>query len=731
MTDTLDLNITGMTCAACSARLERVLNAQPGVESAWVNLARETARIRYRSTETDRDALIASVAVAGFSATLIDPNARAADQATKAARLRREGWIFAIAALLSLPLVAQMLFMGGAEGGQQHTGLPLWLQWALATPVQFWAGARFYRGAWHALRGGGANMDVLVALGTSAAYFYSTAVWLTAPHAMVYFEAAAAVISLVRLGKLLEARAKAGTSTAIESLIRLQPLTARVLRELNGEIGELEVPIADLRPGDRIRVRAGERIAVDGEVLDGQSSVDEALLTGESLPLEKRPGAPVYAGTQNLAGTLTLLAHSVGEQTQLMEIVRLTETAAGSKAPIQALADRVSALFVPAILALAALTLAGWWLYTGEALSGLVPAVAVLVIACPCALGLATPTAVVVGLGRAAQLGLLVRSAEALERCEKLSVIALDKTGTLTTGQIEITTLWPEMGLTDAALLRLAAALEQGSSHPIAQAIRAAASAPLPPVEAFEERPGQGVRGRVEGRWLSLGPAPTPPSPHLTWVALHEETASGEQLLGHLGLQDRLRPTSRAAVLRLQGLGIEVHMLSGDRPEIAQRIATEAGIDKVQAGIRPQAKAMAIAALKANLKANLKAGLKSDGGAVGMVGDGINDAPALASADVGFGMHTGADIAREAADITLMRNDLHALADAIELARAVLKKIRQNLFFAFIYNVLALPLAALGMLNPVIAGAAMALSSVSVVSNSLLLKRFRTGQMRL
>ncbi len=715
MTGTLDLNIIGMTCAACSARLERVLGAQPGVESAWVNLARETARIRYREAETEPQALIAAVAGAGFSATPIDPNARAAEQAQKAARLRREGWVFAIAALLSLPLVAQMVFMGGAEDSQQHAGLPLWLQWALATPVQFWAGARFYRGAWHALRGGGANMDVLVALGTSAAYFYSTAVWLTEPHGSVYFEAAAAVITLVRLGKLLEARAKTGTGAAIEGLIRLQPQTARVLRDIDGKPNEVEISIAELHPGDRIWIRAGERIAVDGDVLGGHSSVDEALLTGESLPVEKQAGARVYAGTQNLAGALTVVAHGVGEQTQLMEIVRLTEAAAGSKAPIQALADRVSAVFVPAILALAALTFAGWWLFTGDAQSGFVPAVAVLVIACPCALGLATPTAVVVGLGRAAQMGLLVRSAEALERCEKLTVMALDKTGTLTTGQIEVTALRPASGLSDDELLRLAAALEKGSQHPIAQAIHAARPTDLPSVEAFEEVPGQGVHGRVEGRALQLRPAAEPPDDSLTWIACHETTATGERLLGHIGVQDRLRPTSRAAVERLQKMGIEVHMLSGDRPEVAQHIAAEVGIDRVQAGIKPHTKALAIAALKAG------------GRSVGMVGDGVNDAPALASADVGFGMHAGADIAREAADITLMRNDLHALADAIELARAVMKKIRQNLFFAFIYNVLALPLAALGMLNPVIAGAAMALSSVSVVSNSLLLKRHRSS----
>ncbi len=708
---TFSLNIAGMTCAACSARLERVLNAQPGVESAWVNLARETARIRYRDTETNPDTLIAAVADAGFSATPIDPNARATEQTVKAARLRREGWIFAIAALFSLPLVAQMAFMGG----EIHAGLPLWLQWTLATPVQFWAGARFYRGAWHALRGGGANMDVLIALGTSAAYFYSTVVWLTEPHGIVYFEAAAAVITLVRLGKFLEAQAKAGTGAAIEGLIRLQPQTARVLREMDGTPSEVEIAIAELHPGDRIRVRAGERIAVDGEVLDGLSSVDEALLTGESLPVEKHAGERVYAGTQNLAGTLTLVAHEVGEQTQLMEIVRLTEAAAGSKAPIQAIADRVSAVFVPAILVLAAFTFVGWWLFTGNAQTGFVPAVAVLVIACPCALGLATPTAVVVGLGRAAQMGLLVRSADALERCEKLTVIAVDKTGTLTTGQIEVTALRSESSLSGNELLRLAAALEQGSQHPIAHAIHAAHPTDLPSVEAFEEVPGQGVRGRIEGRTLQLHPATEPPDDALTWIACHETTAAGERLLGHIGVQDRLRPTSRAAVERLRRLGIEVHMLSGDRPEVAQHIAAEAGIDQVQAGIKPQAKALAIAALKTN------------GRTVGMVGDGINDAPALASADVGFGMHTGADIAREAADITLIRNDLHALADAIELSRAVMRKIRQNLFFAFIYNVLALPLAALGMLNPVIAGAAMALSSVSVVSNSLRLKRHTSG----
>lgn len=702
MSASLDLNITGMTCAACSGRLERVLNAQAGVESAWVNLARETARIRYRASETDPAALITAVAHAGFTATPIDPNAHATRQTEKTAELAHEWRVFILAAILTLPLIAQMAFMGGGHAA----GLPLWLQWTLATPVQIWAGARFYREAWNAIKTGGSNMAVLVALGTSAAYLYSSLVWLTSgDHAQVYFEAGAAVITLVRLGKLLEARAKAGTGAAIEALIRLQPQTARVITA----DGEREIRIADLHPGQHIRIRAGERIAVDGRVVDGASSVDEAMLSGESLPVEKAVGATVFAGTQNLSGTLTVVAEGVGQETQLMEIVRLTEAAAGSKAPIQALADRVSAIFVPAILLLALATFSAWWLITGDAYTGFVPTVAVLVIACPCALGLATPTAVVVGLGRAAQLGILIRSAEALERAEHLSVIALDKTGTLTTGHLELVALRPNTDLSEGELLRLAAALEQGSSHPIARAIQKAAPASLPPLEGFTETPGLGVRATVEGRELSLGPAEWPPDNSNAWIELR----AGNTLLGHLAFRDRLRPSSRAAVARLHALGIEIHMLSGDRTEIAARIAAEVGIEHYQAGIKPQTKAMTVAALKAN------------GQRVGMVGDGINDAPALAAADVGFGMHSGTDIARESADITLMQDDLHAVADSVILARAVMRKIRQNLFFAFFYNVLALPLAAMGMLNPVIAGAAMALSSVTVVSNSLLLKRWQ------
>jgi Cu+-exporting ATPase len=720
--ETVDLAIGGMTCAACSARLERVLNALPGVE-AHVNLATEKARVRYTPGLASTDDLIAAVARAGFTATPVTDAARAEDKARRLAAYRHERRVVIIAALLTLPLLAMMPFM---FGGEHHVAwMPPWLQWLLATPVQFWVGARFYRGAWNSLRGGGANMDVLVALGTSAAYFYSLAVLLFDPGGHVYFEASAAIITLVRLGKLLEARARSRTSAAIEQLLGLQPRRARV--ERGGRMQDIDA--AQLRIGDIVEVRAGERVPVDGVVLDGSSNVDESLLTGESLPLAKRPGARVHAGTHNLEGLLRVRAEGVGAHTQLMEIVRLTEAAQGSKAPIQALADRIAAVFVPAVVALALLTFAGWWLAGGDFTQSLIPAVAVLVIACPCALGLATPTAVMVGLGRGAQLGILVRSAQALERAEKLTTLAVDKTGTLTEGRMALVGLHPADGLSPDELLRLAAALEQGSTHPIAQALAAAAQGvALPAVTAFENMPGHGVSGIVEGRALRLGEATwtlvdwagatsaaTPPFPAGATV-IH--LAERGRVLGSLAFADRLRPTSARAVAGLKRLGVRVVMLTGDHEATAAAIAAEAGIDDWRARVKPQDKAAAITALKA------------EGGIVGMAGDGINDAPALAAADVSFGMAGGSDIALEAADITLMHADLDHVADAIALSRAVMARIRQNLFFAFIYNVLGLPLAAAGMLNPVIAGAAMALSSVSVVSNSLRLKRWRPDKAR-
>ncbi|OYY93534.1 MAG: heavy metal translocating P-type ATPase [Hydrogenophilales bacterium 28-61-23] len=716
---TLDLSISGMTCAACSTRLEQVLNRLPGVE-ARVNLAAETARLRYTPGLANPDAALAAVAKAGFAATPITEASRAETKARKAAEYRSELRIFLISALFTLPLLAQMIPM--LAGAHEVVWMPNWLQWLLATPVQFWAGRRFYTGAWNSLRGGGANMDVLVVLGTSAAYFFSVAVVLFALGNHVYFEASAAVVTLVRLGKLLETRAKSHTSAAIEQLIGLQPRSAWI--ERNGEAGKIEaveIETARLRVGDIVRIRAGERLPVDGLVIDGASTLDESLLTGESLPVGKQTGDRVHAGSQNLDGTLRVRATSVGAQTQLMEIVRLTEAAQGSKAPIQKLADRISGIFVPAVIGIAALTFLGWWLATANFTLSLIPAIAVLVIACPCALGLATPAAVMVGLGRGAQLGILVRSAEALERAEKLSLLALDKTGTLTEGRMTLAALEPSPGIAENELLRLSAALEQGSTHPLAVAMLETAHArniTLPNVTAFETIGGHGVTGVVEGRALRLGTpewlqgdATSTSGAHTaaTWVVLADAVAT----LGRLAFTDRLRPTSKQAIARLQALGIECIMLSGDHPDAARAIAEQAGIQDWRARIKPQDKAAAVSALK------------TGGRVVGMAGDGINDAPALASADVSFGMASGSDIALEAADITLMRSDLDGIADAVELSRAVMRKIRQNLFLAFFYNILALPLAAAGLLNPVIAGAAMALSSVSVVGNALLLKRWR------
>lgn len=703
---TVDLRLTGMTCAACAERIEKRLNAMPGTE-ARVNPASEIARVHYQPGLVALDTLLAAVASSGYGAYPLSEASRAEEKARKAALYRRERLEFGLAALLSLPLLGEMLFMFGAG----HGWLPAWLQWLLATPVQFIAGKRFYSGAWHALRGGGANMDVLVVMGTSAAYFYSLATWLLAPGGHLYFEASAAVITLVRMGKLLESRAKSKTSSAIEQLLALTPKTARIERD--GAV--LQVDINLIQPGDRVIIQAGERVPVDGTVLSGRSDLDESMLTGESLPVAKSAHQPVYAGTQNLDGLLKVRAEGIGSHTQLMEIVRLTEAAQGSKAPIQKLADRISGIFVPIVIGIAGLSFLGWWLYSGDPLSGLIPAVAVLVIACPCALGLATPTAVMVGLGRGAQLGILVRDAEALERAERLSLLALDKTGTLTEGKPRLALMLPEPGQDRTHLLQLAASLEQGSSHPIARAIlEAAEQSGLAPLELseFDSIPGEGVCGQVDGRHLCLratepevqagiGPA--------TWVELADDTGR----LARFAFQDRLRATSKAAVARLGAAGIRVVMLTGDNPATAAAIAAEAGITEYRAGIRPQEKSAALLALK------------TPGQVLGMAGDGVNDAPALASADVSFAMRSGADIALEAADITLMRDDLNAIADAVALSRATLRKIRQNLFFAFVYNILALPLAALGLLNPVIAGAAMALSSVSVVTNSLLLKRWR------
>ncbi len=717
----VEFSIAGMTCAACSVRLEKVLNRQPGMQ-ANVNLASERARVRLAGA-TEASAVIAAVAKAGFSAALVDSQTRDREKAEKLRVYRSEIRYFWISVALTLPLVGQMFFMFGEHGHMNE--LPRWLQLALATPVQFWIGWRFYEGAYKALRGGGANMDVLVALGTSMAWGFSTAVTLFGLDQHVYFEGGAAVITLVLLGKLLEAGAKARTSEAIESLIRLQPKTAQV--ERNGLW--VEMPVEALMPGDIFLVRPGESVPVDGVVIDGESKVNEAMLTGESMPVGKRNDDKVFAATANGQGALRCRATGVGEHTLLAGIIRLVGEAQGSKAPVQRLADQISAIFVPVVCAIALMTFIGWWWYSGEFAEALVNAVAVLVIACPCALGLATPTAIMVGTGQGARAGILVKNAEALERAERITVLALDKTGTLTCGTPQVTDVVPR-GLGRDEALRLAAALEQNSEHPLARAIVAESAVPQghflrgavdrPKVQNFKALPGHGIEGEIDGRLLRLG------SP--AWLGLATDPvllelqqagktvvvlADGDQILALIAIADALRPTSRAAVARLRERGIRVVMLTGDNAATAAAIAAEAGIAEFRAEILPGDKAAAIVQLKV------------DGALVAMVGDGINDAPALAAADVSFAIGAGSDAAIEAADLTLIRSDLMGVVDAIDLSAATLGKIRQNLFFAFIYNVLGIPLAAAGMLNPVVAGAAMAMSSVSVVSNSLLLKRWR------
>ncbi len=717
---TVEIAVGGMTCAACSARIEKQLNKLPGVEAA-VNLAAERAHVRYAPELVDVDKILATVVKTGFAATISTADTHDEEKARKLAAYRAEVKRFWIAAALTLPLVGQMFFMFGSGADVHADVLPRWLQFALATPVQFWIGWRFYVGGFNAIRGGSGNMDVLVALGTSMAWLYSTAVTALGLHQHVYFEASATVITLVLMGKILEARAKAKTSAAIEELMKLQPQTAHV--ERNGTL--VEVLVGTLIPGDVFVVRAGESVPVDGEVVDGSSSINEAMLTGESLPLAKNPGDKVFAATINGDGLLRCKATGVGSHTMLAGIIRLVEQAQGSKAPVQRLADRIAAIFVPVVTAIALVTFVGWWWYDGDFTYALINAVAVLVIACPCALGLATPTAIMVGTGQGARAGVLIRNAQALELAEKIDVLAVDKTGTLTEGRPAVADSFPAAGVAGRELLRLAASLELASTHPLAAAIVARAKAEgleLTMPQDVETTAGRGLAGSVAGRrfmigspdWLAGQGVPLPESQpwrHATFsvVAL----AEAGRWLGAIGVADPLRQSSREAVARLQQLGVEVVMLTGDNAATAAAIAGEAGVARFEANVLPGDKAAAVQKLKAG------------GKRVGMAGDGINDAPALAAADVSFAMGAGSDVAMEAADVTLMRNDLKGVADAIDLSRATLAKIRQNLFWAFIYNVLGIPAAALGLLNPVIAGAAMAMSSVSVVSNSLLLKRWR------
>ena len=712
--------LSGMTCAACAARIEKVLNCLPGVQGV-VNFANETAAVQLTPGISDEQAIIDAVRAAGFGADLLQGATREDDKRRRLAQWQAEFRRFLISAVLTLPLIAQMpaMFVGGI-----HDLVPRGLQLMLATPVQFWVGWRFYSGAWKSLRGGAANMDVLVALGTSMAYLWSVVVTLAGRHDLhVYFEASATIITLVLLGKLLEARAKARAGEAIEALVRLQPQSARIERD--GHF--VEVPVAQLRTGDVFLVRAGDAMPVDGVVIDGESSASEAMLTGESMPVDKRAGDRVFAATINGSGLLRCRASGVGEATLLAGIIRMVAQAQGSKAPVQRLADRIAAIFVPTVCAIALATLLFWW-WRGGFEVALVNAVAVLVIACPCALGLAVPTAIMVGTGRGAAAGILVKNAEALERAEHVKVLVVDKTGTLTIGRPQLTDV---VGLAadETEVLRLAASLEQGSAHPLARAVVDPArqrGLALSVPTGLQAVAGGGISGAIDGIDHVLG------SPrfmrergvvggedHIEPLADAGKTVivlgSRGAAIGLVAVADALRDGARAAIVRLAGAGVRVVMLTGDNVHTARAVAHEAGIAEFEAEVLPADKARRVVALK------------SRAGLVGMAGDGINDAPALAAADVSFAVGSGADVAMEAADMTLVKSDLAGVADAIDLSRATLSKIRQNLFFAFVYNALGIPLAALGLLNPVIAGAAMAMSSVSVVSNSLLLRRWKPG----
>jgi P-type Cu+ transporter len=724
-TRAVDLELTGMTCAACAARIEKVLNRVDGVR-AEVNFATEHAHVLVDGSATP-ESLIEAVRKAGYDAApAIDPfTAPDHDVQTEAQaearRYRRELAVFATAAVLTAPFVAHM---GMMAVGRHDLELPIALQFALAAPVQFGAGARFYSGSWKALRGGAANMDVLVALGTAAAFLLSVAVWLVPLAGQhVYFEASAVVITLVLLGKLLERRARARTAHAIRDLLQLQPATVR--RERDGEIQE--VPLAAVRVGDVFLVRAGDSVAVDGRVQDGESAVNEAMLTGESEPVAKTPGDSVLAGTVNETGPLRCRATAIGTSTLLAAIVRQVAAAQGSKAPVQRLADRVSAWFVPAVLAIAAVTLVANGFLSGDWVAALMRATAVLVIACPCALGLATPTALMVGVGLGAKAGILIKNAAALERAERIDTLVVDKTGTLTLGAPSIAGVHPAAGFTERELLQRAMSLEQGAAHPLALAIleRAEAVALKPlALDNVRVHAGRGVSGENGKETIRLG---SPAFLTESGVAIDAAelariesagmtivgVAEGVRVVGWLTLVDALRPGAAAAVAALRRVGVRVTMLSGDRAAPAAAIARNVGIDDWRAGQLPQDKRDAVVALQ------------KEGRVVGMVGDGVNDAPALAQADVSFAMGAGAGSALSAADVTLLRNDLAAIAAAVDLSRATLSKIRQNLFFAFVFNVLGIPLAAFGLLSPVIAGAAMAASSVSVVGNALLLKRWR------
>ena len=715
------LQVTGMTCASCASRVEKALAKVQGVLSAFVNLATERVTVRALST-VPASSLKAAVREAGYSAS----DVQVADR--QVARRAPDWWPVALAAVLTLPLLAPMLLQPfGVD-----RALDPWVQLALATPVQFGLGARFYRAGWNAVRAGAGNMDLLVALGTSAAYGLSVYLLLLhrghgTPH--LYFEASAAVITLVMLGKWLEGRAKRQTTEAIRALNALRPTTARVRR---GGV-EVDIGIDEVSLGEPVLVRPGERIPVDGEVTEGRTHVDESLITGESLPVAKGAGDKVTAGAVNSEGAVTIRTLAVGAETTLARIVRMVESAQAAKAPIQRMVDRVSAAFVPVVLVIAFVTLIGWLLATGQLEQAVINAVAVLVIACPCALGLATPTAIMAGTGVAARHGILIKDAETLEVAHAVTTVAFDKTGTLTEGRPSLVALLPVASGAGRELLALSAALQQTSEHPLARAVMdkvRAEQVVVPHAQQGQALPGRGLQATVDGRTLVLGStrlmrelgveagaladdAERLEAAGRTVSWLMRKNADRNELLGLLAFGDPVKSSARDAVARLHRLGIETVMLTGDNRGSADAVARELGIVQVHALALPGDKAAIVQALRAA------------GQVVAMVGDGINDAPALAAANVGIAMSTGTDVAMAAAGITLMRGDPRLVADALDVSRRTYATLKRGLFWAFAYNVVGIPLAAFGLLDPVVAGAAMALSSVSVVGNALWLRRWR------